>query len=232
MHTRVRRRFRVLAEIPTESGATTSPISRWSSIAAHAVLLILLIVAGRHAWQARPVSTRGGQHSTVLYWAGSVGTGIARSHQQGAEKLSLARVTPRNNPVNPSQQKSLDPETPQTTETAAASPAGSSTSQSQSGGTGESSENMTPAFPVYSPSPHVADRSLLPVANENVVVDVNVSAVGEVLDEKLVHGLGNSLDQTILDTVRSWKFHPATVDGNAVASVAELVFPLSQKWRG
>jgi TonB family protein len=222
----------VLAEIPTESGATTSPISRWSSIAAHAVLLILLIVAGRHAWQVRPVSTRGGLHSTVLYWAGSVGTGIARSHQQGAEKLSLARVTPRNNPVNPSQQKSLDPETPQTTETAAASPAGSSTSQSQSGGTGESSENMTPAFPVYSPSPHVADRSLLPVANENVVVDVNVSAVGEVLDEKLVHGLGNSLDQTILDTVRSWKFHPATVDGNAVASVAELVFPLSQKWRG
>jgi TonB family protein len=78
----------------------------------------------------------------------------------------------------------------------------------------------------------VADRSLLPPTNENVVVDVNVSALGEVLDEKLVHGLGNSLDQTILDPVRSWKFHPATVDGNAVASVAELVFPLSQKWRG
>jgi TonB family protein len=91
---------------------------------------------------------------------------------------------------------------------------------------------MTPAFPVYSPSPHVADRSLLPATNQNVVVDVNVSALGEVLDEKLVRGLGNGLDQTILDTVRSWKFHPATVDGNAVPSVAELVFPLSQKWRG
>jgi TonB family protein len=222
----------VLAEIPTERGADTSPIGRWSSIAAHSILLVLLILAGRHAWQVRPVSTRGGQHSTVLYWASSVGTGVAHSHQQGAEKLPPARVIPRNNPVNPSHQKMLDPETPQATETAAASPAGSSTSPSQNEGTGDGSENMTPAFPVYSPSPHVADRSLLPLTNENVVVDVNVSALGEVLDEKLVHGLGNSLDQTILDTVRSWKFHPATVDGNAVASVAELVFPLSQKWRG
>jgi hypothetical protein len=53
-----------------------------------------------------------------------------------------------------------------------------------------------------------------------------------VLDERLVHGLGTSVDQTILDTVRSWKFHPATVDGNPVSSVAELVFPLGQKWRG
>jgi len=222
----------VLAEIQTERSADTSPIGRWSSIGAHAVLLVLLILAGRHAWQVRPVSTRGGQQSTVLYWAGSVGTGMARSHQQGAEKLSPARVTPRNSPVKPPVQKPLDPETPQATATAAASPAGSSTPQSQSNGTGDGSENMTPAFPVYSPSPHVADRSLLPATNENVVVDVNVSALGEVLDEKLVHGLGNSLDQTILDTVRGWKFHPATVDGNAVASVAELVFPLSQKWRG
>jgi outer membrane biosynthesis protein TonB len=61
---------------------------------------------------------------------------------------------------------------------------------------------------------------------------VKVSALGEVLDEKLIHGLGNGVDQIILDTVKSWKFHPATVDGNAVASVAELVFPLGQKWRG
>jgi TonB family protein len=64
------------------------------------------------------------------------------------------------------------------------------------------------------------------------VVDVNVSAQGEVSDEKLVQGLGNNVDQIILDTVKTWKFHPASSDGNAVASVAELVFPLSPKWRG
>ncbi|HEX5235455.1 MAG TPA: energy transducer TonB [Silvibacterium sp.] len=64
------------------------------------------------------------------------------------------------------------------------------------------------------------------------MVDVKVTAEGEVSDEKLVNGLGNDLDQIILDTVKTWKFHPAITDGNAVASVAELVFPLSPKWRG
>jgi protein TonB len=157
---------------------------------------------------------------------------MARTHQKGTEKLTAARTTPRNSPITPPHKKQLDPDAQEATETATASPAGSSASPSQSSGTGNGSEDATPAFPVYSPSPHIADRSLLPATNENVVVDVNVSALGEVQDEKLVHGLGNSLDQTILDTVKSWKFHPATVDGNAVASVAELVFPLSQKWRG
>jgi TonB family protein len=201
------------------------------SIAVHSILLVLLVLAAHHAWQVRPIGARGGQHATVLYWEGSVGTGMARTHQHGAEKLTPARTTPRNSPVTPPHEKQLDPDAQEATNTAAASPAGSSTSQSQSNGTGDGTQDATPAFPVYSPSPHI-DRSLLPRADENVVVDVNVSPLGEVLDEKLVHGLGTSVDQTILDTVRSWKFHPATVDGNAVASVAELVFPLGQKWRG
>lgn len=222
----------MLTSISTGRGGFVSPIGRWTSIAAHAVLLVLLILAGRHAWRFRPVSTRGGQHSTVLYWAGSVGTGLTRTHQTSTEKLSSARTIQRKSLVTPPREKQLDPDAQKATETAASGPAGSSTSASQSSGIGNGSEDATPAFPVYSPSPHIADRSLLPATNENVVVDVNVSALGEVLDEKLIHGLGNSLDKTILDTVKSWKFHPATVDGNAVASVAELVFPLSPKWRG
>jgi hypothetical protein len=223
----------VLTEIPiTRTGGRSTKVGNWASIAAHGVLLVLLILGGRHAWKSRPVTARGGAHATVLYWANSVGTGIARSHQQGAEKLSPARLTPRTSPVNRTPQKALDPEVQETAQSVPASPAGGSISQSQSSGAGDSSEDATPAFPVYSPTPRIADRSLLPKADENVVVDVNVSALGEVLDEKLIHGLGNSIDQTILDTVRSWKFHPATVDGNAVASVAELVFPLNQKWHG
>ncbi len=221
----------MLAEIPTERGAAASPIGRWSSIAAHSILLVLLILAGRHAWQVRPLKMRSGNHSTILYWANSVGTGVAKSHQKGTEMVVPANLPPRNSPVTPHEKK-LDTKAQDATEVAAASPAGSSTSRSEANGSDEGSQDVSPAFPVYSPSPHVTDRSLLPATNQNVVVDVNVSALGEVLDEKLVQGLGNSIDQTILDTVRSWKFHPATVDGNAVASVAELVFPLSPKWRG
>lgn len=204
-----------------------SALGRWMSLAAHGILLALLIVAARHAWQVRPVVGRGGEVSAALYWDDSVGTGSSRTHS--TEKSAPAKTT-HSVKVTASKNEP-SPDTQQTSQAEAASSAGSSTLQSLNSGVGDGIQNATPAFPVYSPSPHI-DRSLLPKADENVVVDVDVSAMGEVLDEKLIHGLGTSVDQTILDTVRNWKFHPATVDGNPVASVAELVFPLGQKWRG
>ncbi len=230
MHTGDTRASRVLDEIRAGRGVS-SPFGSWVSIGAHCVLLALLLLAGHRVWQVRPVSTRGGQHATVLYWASSVGTGIARTHQHGSEKLSPTRTASCNSPLPARLERQLDPDAQKAANVANASPAGSSTSKSRSDGTGNGSQEVTSAFPVYSPTPPL-DRSLLPSADQNVVVDVNVSALGEVLDERLVHGLGNGIDQIILNTVKSWKFHPATQDGTPVASVAELVFPLNQKWRG
>jgi hypothetical protein len=152
----------VLEEIRTGRGVS-SPFGSWVSIVAHSVLLVLLIAAAHHAWQVRPVSTRGGQHATVLYWEGSVGTGMARTTERGVEKVAPARRTPRSSPVTPPHEKPLNPDAQQATDPAAANPAGSSTSQSQSSGTGDGTQDATPAFPVYSPSPHI-DRSLLPKA--------------------------------------------------------------------
>jgi hypothetical protein len=214
----------MLDEIRIRNG---SSLGRWISIGAHSVLLLLLIAAAHHAWQVRPVVGRGGQLSTVLYWDDSVGSGSMRAHASEKSKPVKAHRAV----LAKSQQEKPAPAAAQPSESETANSAGSSTSQSKNSGIGDGNQNATPAFPVYSPSPHI-DRTLLPKSDENVVVDVNVSALGEVLDEKLVHGLGTSVDQTILDTVKGWKFHPATVDGNAVASVAELVFPLGQKWRG
>jgi outer membrane biosynthesis protein TonB len=31
----------------------------------------------------------------------------------------------------------------------------------------------------------------------------------------------------VLDTVKSWRFHPATINGNPVATEAELIFPFN-----
>jgi protein TonB len=94
-------------------------------------------------------------------------------------------------------------------------------------GSGADRESADPAFPVFSPHPPVADRSLLPSSNQEVVVDVKVSAAGDVLEVTLVRGIGNGLDQIVLDTVKSWRFHPATINGNPVATEAELVFPFN-----
>ena len=94
-------------------------------------------------------------------------------------------------------------------------------------GSGADRQSADPAFPVFSPHPPVADRSLLPSSNQEVVVDVKVSAAGDVLEVTLVKGIGNGLDQIVLDTVKSWRFHPATINGNPVATEAELIFPFN-----
>jgi TonB family protein len=101
---------------------------------------------------------------------------------------------------------------------------------STAAGSGADQQNADPAFPVFSPRPAVADRSLLPSLNQEVVVDVKVSATGDVLEATLVKGIGNALDQLVLDTVKTWRFHPATVNGTSVASEAELIFPFNRSY--
>jgi protein TonB len=97
-------------------------------------------------------------------------------------------------------------------------------------GTGTDAQNAQPAFPVFSPRPQVSDRSLLPGSDQQVIVDVKVSAVGEVLQATLVKGIGNALDNIVLETVKTWRFHPATIDGTPVATESELIFPFNSSY--
>lgn len=101
---------------------------------------------------------------------------------------------------------------------------------STAAGNGADQQNAAPAFPVFSPRPAVADRRLLPDSNEQVIVDVKVSAAGDVLEATLVKGLGNALDALVLETVKTWRFHPATVNGTPVATEAELIFPFNRSY--
>jgi len=101
---------------------------------------------------------------------------------------------------------------------------------STTAGNGADQQNADPAFPVFSPRPAVADRSLLPDSNQQVIVDVKVSAAGDVLEATLVKGIGNALDGLVLETVKTWRFHPATVNGTPVATEAELIFPFNRSY--
>jgi TonB family protein len=94
-------------------------------------------------------------------------------------------------------------------------------------GNGSDLADIHPAFPVFSPHPPVTDRSLLPPSEQKIVVDVSVDAFGQVVSESLVKGLGNKLDKIVLETVRTWRFQPATLNGKPVATEAELIFPFN-----
>ena len=97
-------------------------------------------------------------------------------------------------------------------------------------GNGPDNVDMTPAFPIYSPHPPVHDRALLPQTEERIVVDVDVDEAGQVVRETLIKGMGNQLDSMVLDIVKTWRFQPAKVNGKAVASQAEVIFPLDRNY--
>lgn len=97
-------------------------------------------------------------------------------------------------------------------------------------GSGTDDIDAVPAFPVFSPRPAVTDRGLLPSTEQKIVVDVKVDESGAVVSEALVTGMGNALDQIVLDTVKTWRFEPAKVNGKAVATEAELIFPFDMKY--
>ncbi|HTW80495.1 MAG TPA: TonB family protein [Terracidiphilus sp.] len=97
-------------------------------------------------------------------------------------------------------------------------------------GNGVDTQSADPAFPVFSPRPPVTDRALLPALNQQVIVDVKVSASGDVLEATLVKGIGNALDQIVLSTVKTWRFHPAMLNGSAVPTEDELIFPFDQNY--
>jgi TonB family protein len=193
-----------------------------ASCVTHGAAMALLYLA-LHAGATHPVYVESRCCSTALYWSPSTANGGPKP-RTGAHKVRRGPA-----PVEATHPKIAEP-------TAVAAP----TSSTQTGmaspqqrptlGTGEGTDDAEPALPLFYPSPGITDRSLLPVAKQNIVVDVNISPMGDVTDEKLVRGLGNALDQIVLATVKSWRFRPATLNGTAVASVEELVFPFDQNW--
>jgi protein TonB len=94
-------------------------------------------------------------------------------------------------------------------------------------GNGSDPQDIHPAFPIFSPHPPVTNRALLPSSEQKIVVDVSVDAFGQVVSENLVKGMGTVLDKIVLETVKTWRFQPATLNGKPVATEAELIFPFN-----
>jgi TonB family protein len=193
------------------------------SIGAHSVLGLVLVLATLPWGRVRPVYHESRCCSTPLYWSGSQTGGSHHPHPAARKQ----RKKPA--PAAPAAAKTSAAPVPAAQDTA--TQAGLAAPQQQGAfGTGTGSESAEPAFPVYFPWPGVADRSLLPPVEKKVIVEVTVNALGDVTGEKLVQGMGNSLDQIVLTTVKAWRFHPATLNGAAVESVADLVFPFNREY--
>jgi Gram-negative bacterial TonB protein C-terminal len=206
-------------------------------------------------YRGRAISFSLGFHAAVLTFVLLAGADFVRHHLQVTQPLRVARIeiagashpvplpfpksltaahTRHPAPYSDAAAKTVLPlDQPQRKNSGGGSPRvphagdGSGAAQARNG---SDAEDEHPAFPVFSPRPPVTDRSLLPPSERKIVVDVDVDVVGAVVRESLVQGLGNRLDQIVLDTVKSWRFQPATINGKPVPTQAELIFPFNPSY--
>jgi TonB family protein len=89
--------------------------------------------------------------------------------------------------------------------------------------------DVKPPVPVYQPEPAYTPQGRKDKVQGTVVLWVGVDASGNVAGVKLVKGVGKGMDESAIETVRTWKFKPATKKGKPVPvmCVVEVGFRLS-----
>jgi protein TonB len=219
--------FAISAQHPRARRLTSATIV---SVACHAALLALLLVSATQATLKKP------QPSTLCCVAELQVAGGSRALHLPPPEVAVAKAnhstkhSPAQEPVTRS------PSTPRERRIAKASGTNAIAAHpldlgsNSVAGNGGDAQNTTIAFPVFYPNPAVRDRSLLPASEKQVIIDVQLNAGGDVVGENLVKGIGNALDQMALDSVKIWRFQPATVNGKPVESEAEVIFSFSQRY--
>ncbi len=184
------------------------------SVVLHAALLVVLFRSS-HAVRVRAFlpGTPQGAHIDLSYLPGGAPPSEPRSVRKQAPavaKESRLPLPPRLTPPMPASASDIS-----TSSTAAATTSANDTI---------GSENIQIALTTYSPSPK-PDLSRLPHGTQGeVVLDVTIDPTGQVADLQILATLGYGIDGAVAQTVRTWKFSPATRDGVPVASVQELHF--------
>jgi periplasmic protein TonB len=182
----------------------------WSA-AAHAILLIALFRSG-HAVKVRAFLAGAPQN-----------TRIALSYLPGGASTSAPQPMRKQAPAVAKAATLLLPSTPTqapVAEISTSSPGPKDAPSNDALGT----DDIRIALTTYSPSPK-PDLSHLPRgAQGDVVLDITIDPTGQVAELEVLQTIGYGVDGIVADTVRTWKFSPATRNGVPVASEQEVRF--------
>ena len=83
---------------------------------------------------------------------------------------------------------------------------------------------IIPAFPQVFPDPAISRADLPAGVQGDVVVEVTIDEHGNVVELKLVRGIGYGIEERVLTTLRQWHFRPASRDGVTIASQHIVTF--------
>lgn len=198
------------------------------SVALHTMLLALIVgVVHRPLRVFTLPGTSSGTHIDLVYLPGSAPVPTPAAKVKASARPPAAALPQRPTPLPPIEPPptALPPQ-PQPVVSPApdpdpqATPASGALAGSDSFGAGD----VQIAFTTYSPSPQ-PDLSRLPRgAQGDVVLDVTIDSKGKIADLEVLRTLGYGIETSVVSTVRTWTFRPATKDGIPIASVQELHF--------
>jgi protein TonB len=193
-----------------------SPKHAAASVVLHLLLLGFLI--HQRASFVAPIRLPGNEHGTnlmVTYLPGRAPV-QASTPKTKTEPKEAAANTPL--PTPPTPKLKPDPASPNTNSPATPNP--DSTTGADSLGSGNINIARASFFPAPKP-----DLSVLPRGTKgDVILDIVIDTTGKIADIKMTSGLGHGIDEAVIATVQQWTFHPATRDGQPVASEQELHF--------
>jgi periplasmic protein TonB len=186
------------------------------SVAVHLLVLAALIHHSK-PWIA-PIRLPGTEH----------GSNLILAYLPGRAPVQSTTATPNTAPqLAESKSPPLTPPKAKTKPTTASpntnSPA-SAQPNSAIGADALGSGNVDIALASFFPTPK-PDLSSLPHGTKgDVILDIVIDATGKIADVKITSSLGHGIDETVVATVQQWTFHPATRNGEPVASEQELRF--------
>ena len=79
-------------------------------------------------------------------------------------------------------------------------------------------DEVMPALPEVFPDPPVSRGDLPNGVEGDVIVEVTIDAQGNVVETKLLQGIGYGVEQKVLAVLQRWHFRPAMRDGVTIAS--------------
>ena len=193
-----------------------NPVSAILSVVIHILVLSSLLYHGRH-WIApiRYPGTENGHHLVLAYLPGRAPMQAlvpAAKTPLDEAKAKLSLPTPEKKPRNE-----------QVTSPNTQSPI-SDHPDSSSGADALGSGDISIALAKYFPTPKPDLSSMTPGTKGDVILDIVINENGKISDLKLVQGIEQKIDETVIATIRQWVFNPANRNGQPVASEQELRF--------
>jgi TonB family protein len=87
-----------------------------------------------------------------------------------------------------------------------------------------SDHDVRVALPLVAPDPPIMRNRLPDWLRGDVIVEVTIDEQGNVVKTVVLQTVGYGLENMIVDTLRQWRFSPATIDGVKVASRQDVHF--------